>query len=235
MFNVDWPCILSKGYDDIPSPISFNRVCSPRATSAFHIRLHFTVCAVQRRWWHTMPDVVHLCVYYKSDDVMPRSMSSYIVYCAKVMMTCHTRCRTIVCAVQGVWYHPMHDVVHPCVLSNGDDGMPRRTFLICVSTTRAIIVFHDRRRPAVCVVQSLWWHAKPDIVWPCMLLKVNDGMPLSTSSDSLYYPIATRACHARCRFTVCAFQGTWLHAKPDIVGPWFFCRYRTTINHCICK
>ena len=107
--------------------------------------------------------------------------------CPMSMMACHTRRRSTLCAVQGLWWHATPDivrlfvlpkrrwlhatpyVVRPCVLSKGSDVMHHPTML------------------TVCAVQGRWClHATPDIV------------------DRVCCPRAVMSCHDRRRRIVFA-------------------------------
>ena len=133
-----------------------------------------TLYAVQGWGCHAMPDVVRLCVLSKSGDVMPRPTLPTM------------------CAVQGRWCNATPDVVLLCVQSKGGDVKPRPTSFDIVCHLRAMMECHARRRSTVCAVSRRRCYAKPDVVWPCVLPKGGDVMPLPTSSDRVM------SCHARC-------------------------------------
>ena len=61
------------------------------------------------------------------------------------------------------------------------------------------------------------WHATPDIVWPCMLSKRDDGMPCPTLSHRLCVPTVKMAWHGRRHPTTRAFQWRWCHSKSDVI------------------
>ena len=86
-------CVLCKGYDNKPRPMSFDTVCFSRAMMTHLAWCRPTMCVFQGRWWHchakcptvsaakrpwldTMLNVVQLCVLSKGNDGMPCSMSS---------------------------------------------------------------------------------------------------------------------------------------------------------------
>ena len=92
----------------MPCLTSFYRVCCPTAMMACHAR-HSTVCAA------------------KGDDVMQRPMLFNCVCCPKAVMSCHARRRPTLRDAQRHRWHATPDVVRPCVLPKGDDGMPRLT------------------------------------------------------------------------------------------------------------
>ena len=65
----------------------------------------------------------------KGSDDMQRLMSSYHVCCPRAVMVCYTRRRLTMLAIQERRCHATPDVVLPCMLSKGGDGMPRLTLL----------------------------------------------------------------------------------------------------------
>ena len=86
-------CVLSKGVDNKPRPMSSHRVCFLRAMMKHLAWCRPTMCAFQGQWWHchakcptvsaakrpwwdTMLNVVRLCVLSKGNDGMQCSMSS---------------------------------------------------------------------------------------------------------------------------------------------------------------
>ena len=74
----------------------------------------------------------------------------------------------------------MSDVVRPCVLSKGGDGMPRLTSFDCVCCPKAMISCHARRRLTVCAAQGQVCHAMPDVVIQCVLSKGDYVLPRPT-------------------------------------------------------
>ena len=48
----------------------------------------------------------------------------------------------------------MTDVIRPCVLSNGDDGMPCRRHPTVCTVEKVIMAFNARRRPTMCDAQG---------------------------------------------------------------------------------
>ena len=162
------PFVLSKGYDGMPRPTTADRLCCQRAKMACHARRRSTVCAAKRRRWHATPDavrpcvlpkgddgmhatpdVVRPCVLPKGDDGMPRPTSLDRVCCPKAMMACHARRRSTVCAAKRRRWHATPDVVRPCVLPKGDDGMPRPTSFNRVCCPKMLMASHARRRSFV--------------------------------------------------------------------------------------
>ncbi len=120
------------------------------------------------------------------------------VYCPRGMMESHARHRLFICAVQEGWRHAMPDVFWPCVLTKGDDGMPRLTSSIYVCSPRAMIPWHAWR-------------------WSTVLFKFNDHMPHLTSSNRVHCQSFMMACQDRCPPTVCTFQWQLWDATPNIV------------------
>ena len=166
---------------------------------------------------HATPDVVRPFVLSKGYDGMPCPTPSDRVCCPKAMMACHPRRRPTVCAAQGLWWHATPYAVRPCVLPKGDDGMTHSTSLNRVCCPTAMTACHGRRRSTVCAAKRRWLHAMPDDVRPSVLPKGYDGMPRPTLSDRVCCPRAMMAWHARRRSTICAVQGRWWHATPDVV------------------
>ncbi|TMW89214.1 hypothetical protein EJD97_017488 [Solanum chilense] len=109
MPNVIQPCVQSQGDDYMPRPTSSNRVCFPRAKldvmsdviqpclgyrramMASHARCFLTarrrstICAIQGRRWHLMPEVVRPRVLPNGDDGIPRPTSSYRMCCPRAI------------------------------------------------------------------------------------------------------------------------------------------------------
>ena len=59
--------------------------------------------------------------------VQARPTTADRLCCPRAMMACHARRRPTVYAVKGRRWHATPDVVRPCVLQKGEDGMPRPT------------------------------------------------------------------------------------------------------------
>ena len=94
------PCVLPKGDDGMPRPMSFDCLCCPKVMMACHARCCQTVsaslkammaCHARRR--------STVCAFQRTDG-MPRSTSFDRLCCPKVVMACHARRRSTVCAVQ---------------------------------------------------------------------------------------------------------------------------------------
>ena len=161
-----------------------------------------TVCAALRRWCHSTPDVIRPCVLLNGHNGIPCSTSSDRVCCPKVMITCYTQCRFIMYTFQGQWWYAKVDVVLSCVLSKGNDGMPRRT-----------------SSDPVYAIKKGRLHAMPYVIRPCGRCNRNDGMPRPTSSDHVCCPRAMMACHTWHSLIVCDVQGWWYHAMLDVLRP----------------
>ena len=153
-----------------------------------------------------MPDVVPPFVLLKGDDGMPHPTSFDRVCRPRAIMACHARRRSTVCAVKRRRCDATPDVVRPCVLRQGDDGMPCPTSFYRVYCPKALMECHARRRSTICATQRRLWHAMPDVVRPCVLPKDDDGMPRPTLFDSVWCPKAVMSCHARRSSTVCVVQ-----------------------------
>ncbi len=70
-----------------------------------------------------------------------------------------------------------------------------------------------------CVLSKATWHAINDVIRPCMLSKVHDGMPRPTSSICVCNINSRMACHTRRCPTMCPIQGPWWYAMPDVIWP----------------
>ena len=153
-----------------------------------------------------MPSVVRPCVLSKGGDGMSLPTSFDRVYCQKTVMSCHACCLSTLCAALRRCWHATPDVVRPCVLTKGDDGMPRPTSFGPLCCPRALKACHARRSSTVCAAQRRRWHAMPKAVRPFVLPKGDDGMPCPASFDRVCCQKAMMACHTRRRSTVCAVQ-----------------------------
>ena len=74
----------------------------------------------------------------------------------------------------------MSDVVRPCVLSKGGDGMPRLTSFDRVCCLKAEMSCQARCSLTVCAAQGRSCHATPDVVRQCVQSKGGDVMPCPT-------------------------------------------------------
>ena len=84
---------------------------------------------------------------------------------------------------------------------------------------RSMITCHARRRLTLYVFQGWWLHVFPDGIRPFLMPKRHAGMPCLTSSDRVWSPKMLIAWHAQCLLPLCAVQGIWLHATPDVIWP----------------
>ena len=167
-------CVLSYDYDGKPCPTSSDCVSCWREMMECHAQFFKTVCVVQGRWLHAMPDIVNSCVQSKGDYDIQHPRSSDCVSSWREMMECHTQIFKTVCVFQARWLHAMPDIVNSCVQSKGDDDIQHPTSSDCVSYQRAIIECDAQFYPIVCVVQGRWWHATPEIDPSCTLYKGDD-------------------------------------------------------------
>ena len=151
-------------------------------------------------------------------------------------MACRAQRCAIIYPAQGPCYQATPYVLRPRVHSMGKDGMACLTSSDRVCCRKAMMAFHARHRPTVCValgqwhaildvLQSCvvskrgWWHATINVVRPCVFPKDHAIMPRPTSSNHVCCLRATITCHTRCHLTVCAIQGRCWHYMPDIVWP----------------
>ena len=144
--NIVRPCLMSKGYIDLPSPALPKYVCCPRSMMACQAQRCLTMYTVQGQWWYTTPnvvwpymlskgdylchaDIVFTCVQSKRDDGMQCPTSFIHVCYTRLMMSFLD------------WHHPTLFVV-------------QWLWLEC----------HARCDSTVSVFYDLWWHAMHDIV-----------------------------------------------------------------------
>ena len=116
--------MLPKGNDGMPRLTSFDRMCCPRAVISCHAR---------RRPIVFCPMAVMSC--HDRPRCSPRAMISF-----------HAPHRPTVGAVQGRRWHATQDVIRPCVLSKGGDGMPHPMSSDCLCCPKAMIACHAQRR-----------------------------------------------------------------------------------------
>ena len=147
-----------------------------------HARRRLTLYVVQGRWWNALPDVVLLYFLPKGHAGMPCLTSSECVWSPKTTKAWNARRFSTVCAVQGIWFPAILDVVWPCVLPKDNDGMPCPTSSDRMWYPREIIARHAGHCQTVCSALGRWWHTTPNVIGPWMLLKVNDCMSRPTSS-----------------------------------------------------
>ena len=87
-------------------------------------------------------------VLSKGYDGMPRPTTADRLCCQRAKMACHARRRPTVYAVKGRRWHATPDVVRPCVLQKGEDGMPRQTPFDRVCCPKAYFAVHARSAQA---------------------------------------------------------------------------------------
>ena len=184
MTDVVLPCVLPKGNDGMPRPTYSDRMY------------------IQGKWLHATPNIVRPFVLPYGADGMPRPLSCDNMHLPKAMMACHALRVPIVFVFQGRWQHATPDAIWSCILSNGEDGMPRSMSSERVCFPREMNSCHVGRHPTL-----------------SMLSNCDDVMPHPTSSDHVFIPMAMMACHARHIPTLWAAQGRWWHATPAIVRP----------------
>ena len=126
----------SKGKDNISCLRCSDRVFFPRAMMASHTRRRFT-----------------LCILFKGDNGMPCPIFSDRVCWPRFMMVCHARGSSTMYVAQMRRWHETSDIVRPCVILNGHMGIPRFISSNSMSSPRAIMACHARRRSSVCVVR----------------------------------------------------------------------------------
>ena len=80
--------------------------------------------------------------------VQARPTTADRLCCPRAMMACHARRRPTVYAVKGRRWHATPDVVRPCVLQKGEDGMPRPTSFDRVCCPKAYFAVHARSAQA---------------------------------------------------------------------------------------
>ena len=158
----------------LPSPITSNRVCSPRELITCHPRRRLIVYVVQGwrwmpcstmfdyvyafrgRWWCVMPDIVWTCVIHNGHNGMPRLTSFHSVCYQRAVMECYTQCHLTTCFAKWRWWHATHDVIQPFVLPKGNVDIPRSTSTDSIYYQREMITCHARRRPIVYAFIARW-------------------------------------------------------------------------------
>ena len=100
-------------------------------------------------------DVVRPNELAKVHEGMPREISSGRVCCAIAMMDYHVRHHWTMCAAKGPCGHATPDVVRSCVLSMGDDNMPRPRSSDRMCCLMYIMSCHARRQYFMCATQGL--------------------------------------------------------------------------------
>ena len=121
MPNIVRAYMQSKGNDNMQIPTSSEWVWFPRA---------IMVCQAQRYWT--------LSMLFKGDDGLPRLTSFDHVLWPRARMECLTLCSPIVYVIQWRGWHSTHNLVPPCMLYNGDNGIPFLTSSNHVCRRRAM-------------------------------------------------------------------------------------------------
>ena len=111
------------------------------------------------------------------------------------------------------------DIVRPCLLSKGYDGIPCVTLSDCVSYPKPMMTCHVRHRLTVRAVQGPNGNPRPPSFQPYLYSNGYDGMLRPTLSNCICNPSAKMACHARHHSILCVVQGLLWHATLDVVRP----------------
>ncbi len=113
--NVIQPCLLSKGYVDLPRiKWSYSLWC-PRTMMECHTRCRPTMCLMKWQWLNNTPNFIWQYLLSKVDDDIKRSRSYNRVCCPRAFIECHTGDRPTVCAFQMKWWHATPDIIRLCV------------------------------------------------------------------------------------------------------------------------
>ena len=131
--KIIWPCVHSKGEDNISCLMCSDCVFFTRAMMASHTRRHFT-----------------LCTLFKGDNSMPCLIFSDRVCWPRFMMVCHARGSSTVYVFEGRGFYSRTDVIQPLVQPNRDDSMRRLTLSDRVCCLSSMQICHAARRPTVC-------------------------------------------------------------------------------------
>ena len=141
--DVNPSCVLSKGNDGMPHPVSSNCMYYQRDMMECHARRCLTMFAVHGSLWKSMPNIIRPCVQSKDDDGMSYPTLSERVCCQTDMMTVHARCRPTVCTVydviharhrptvyvvKGILKHTTPYIARPCVQPKDDNDIRHSTF-----------------------------------------------------------------------------------------------------------
>ena len=155
---------------------------------------------------HPTPDIIRPCVLRKCDYSMPRPMSSDRVCCPRAMISCHNWRSMIVSTVQGRDGIAMVDIIWPCLLTMGDDGMARPTSFDRLCYLREMIYStSDVVRPCVCCTIARM-ATMAEFIRPCVHSKGDDGMPRPMLFYRICYPRAVMSFHARRSTIICSVQ-----------------------------
>ncbi|TMW85119.1 hypothetical protein EJD97_023746 [Solanum chilense] len=125
--NVVRQCVFTMGDDNMPSLTSYDCLQSKGDDGMQHPMF----CdRVEDGMSHSTS---FDCVFPNGYDGMLRSKSSDHVFCPMSMMACYVQSHPTMCAAQGPYGHATYDVIRSCVLSKGNDNMPRPTSSIVYS------------------------------------------------------------------------------------------------------
>ena len=128
-------CVLSKGDNGMLHPTLPDHVSYPRAIMEYHTKqLSFV--------WQ-----------YKRDDDMQSPTLFDPVCCQRAIMACHARRHQTMIAFKRTLLHTTLEIVQPCVLPNGNDGMPRPTTTVCVCNLMARKACQTRRSPTMFLIK----------------------------------------------------------------------------------
>ncbi|TMW80697.1 hypothetical protein EJD97_016477, partial [Solanum chilense] len=117
--------------------------------------------------------------------------------------------RPTVCAAKGPCWHVTPNVVRPCVLSKGNDGIKYPTSSDRVCCMRVMMTCHVDVVPPCVLLKGDDSIDMPNVIRPCgddvitttnvvrlcVLHNCDDGMPLPTSSVRICSPKVMMACH----------------------------------------
>ena len=132
----------------------------------------------------------------KGNDRMPHPMSSDCVCFPREMMACNARCRLTMCASYGLYSHATLDIIQPCVIPKGNNGMSSPTSSRHLCYPMPMRSCHAQHHQTMCAIQRRLRHAKFNMVRPCLYFKGDDGLPCLPPSDCVCCPRTMMACHA---------------------------------------
>ena len=193
--KIIWPCVHSKGEDNISCLRTSDRVFFSRAMMASHTRCRFT-----------------LCMLFKGDNGMHCPILSDCVCWPRFMIACHTRRSSTVYVFEGRWSHSRTDVIQPLVHPNGDDRMRRLTLSDRVCCLSSIQKFHAARRPIVFFFKEQW---------SCIFSRAMMACHTRRHQTVCTFQGRWLHCHGWSRLAVCIAQWPWWHASPDVVWSCF--------------
>ncbi|TMW88188.1 hypothetical protein EJD97_018934 [Solanum chilense] len=103
-------------------------------------------------------------------------------------MACHARRRPTVCAAKGPCWHVTPNVIRPCVLSEGNDGIKYPTLSDRVCCTRVMMTCHVDVVPPCVLLKGEYRIGMPNIIKPCVQSMGDDNMPRPTLSNRVCFP-----------------------------------------------